>query len=180
MKKIFTILALCVSTSVFSASATLEYADVDNVGKAGQSQVRLSVRTALTKNIVGDISITQTQTDGTNKLGTRLETGSTLSNTLGPVVSYTRVAIGEKYSNTDQFSYYSVETGVRVPLGQWRPFVGYRFRSAFDTANNDTTRTIRVGTTYALTKIDSIGIRLDRIRGDATQNVTAVSYTRTF
>jgi hypothetical protein len=180
MKKIFAILALSVSTSVFSASATLEYAGVDNIGAAGQSQVRLSVRQELTKNIVGDVSITQTQTDGSNKLGTRLETGSTLSNTFGPVVSYTRLAIGEKYSNTNQFSYYSVETGIRVPMGQLRPFVGYRFRSAFDTANNDTTRTVRIGTTYALTKKDSVGIRLDRIRGDATQNVTAVSYTRTF
>lgn len=180
MKKIFAILALAISASAFADSATVEYAGVNNIGSADQSQLKLSVSHVFTKNISGDVSITQTQTDGTNALGTRVEAGSTLSNSYGPVVGYTRLAVGEKYSNTTQFSYYSVEPGIKVPMGQLTPFIGYRFRNAFDTANNDTTRTVRVGTTYALTKVDTIGIRFDRIRGDATQNVTAVSYTRGF
>jgi hypothetical protein len=46
--------------------------------------------------------------------------------------------------------------------------------------NGDTTETVRAGVSYALTKQDAIGVRYDKVTGDAKQNVVAVNYTRSF
>jgi hypothetical protein len=181
MKKIFAILALAVSVSAFADSATIEAANVNNIGSADQSQVKLAVKHDFNKTYAGDVSITNTQTDGTNKLGTRLEAGVTASAPVGPVTGYVRTALGSKYSNTDQFSYYSVEPGVKFPVGPVTAQIGYRYRSATDSGlNGDQTHTARVGVSYALTKVDTVGVRFDRTRGDNTQNVTALNYTRGF
>jgi hypothetical protein len=96
---------------------------------------------------------------------------------------YTRAAIGEKFTNTSNFSYYSVEPGVTAPIGSTglTARVGYRFRNAFDpSANADTTRTWRAGLSYDLTKKDTIGVRYDRVRGDSNADGIAVNYTRSF
>ena len=44
----------------------------------------------------------------------------------------------------------------------------------------DTTDTVRVGLSYALTKKDSIGVRYDRVRGDSFNHSYNLSYTRSF
>ena len=86
-------------------------------------------------------------------------------------------------TNTTNFTYYSVEPGVKAAF-QYFPGltarVGYRFRDAVDSANNDTTRTWRAGLDYALTKKDTIGLGYDSVRGDSNQNIVKVNYSRGF
>ena len=93
-----------------------------------------------------------------------------------------RTALGQKFTSATNFTYYSVEPGVAVPVGSTgvTAKVGYRFRNAIDTANNDTTRTWRAGLSYDLTAKDTIGVRYDKMRGDTNQNIVAVNYTRGF
>ena len=180
MKKILAILALATGTA-FAGQATLEYQNINGVdGAADQKAYSLTVKENINKNFAGDVQFTNTQTEGTNALTTRLEAGLTASNTYGIVSPYVRVATGEKFSNTKQFSYYSIEPGIQMPVGPFTAKVGYRFRDAYDSANNDTTRTARAGLSYPLTKNDTVGVRYDRVRGDTNTNVWNFNYTRGF
>ena len=142
----------------------------------------MSYKRDLTTNLGGDVLFSTTQGEETKKLGSRLEVGLTPSMPLfGGVTAYTRVALGSKYSNTGDNNYYSVEPGVQFPIaGALSGKIGYRWRSATATDNGDQTHTTRVGVSYALTKVDSLGVRYDRVRGDTDQNNLAFSYSRKF
>jgi hypothetical protein len=182
MKKILAILAMATAGTAFAGSFTVEGQQIDSLTGANQKQYSLSVKENITKEVTGDVSFSNTTTDGTSALTTRLEGGLTgLTQQVGPVKGYVRVAAGQKFSNTTDFSYYSVEPGVMIPMGNFTGKIGYRYRSAFDsTANNDQTNTWRAGLSYALTKQDTVGVRYDHVRGDTNQNTVAVNYTRGF
>jgi hypothetical protein len=182
MKKLLAILAMATAGTVFAGSFTVEGQKIDSLTSANQKQYSLSVKENITKEIAGDVSFSNTTTDGTGALTTRLEGGLTgTTQQVGPVIGYVRVAAGQRYSNTADFSYYSVEPGVMIPMGNFTGKIGYRYRSAFDsTANGDQTNTWRAGLSYALTKKDAVGVRFDQVRGDSKQDVWAVNYTRSF
>jgi hypothetical protein len=182
MKKLLAILAMATAGTVFAGSFTVEGQKIDNLTSANQKQYSLSVKENITKEIAGDVSFSNTTTDGTGALTSRLEGGLTgTTQQVGPVIGYVRAAVGQKYSNTTDFSYYSVEPGVMIPMGNFTGKIGYRYRSAFDsTANGDQTNTWRAGLSYALTKKDAVGVRFDQVRGDSKQDVWAVNYTRSF
>lgn len=181
MKKIFAILAVTISATAFADSVTLERQAVNNLSSADQTTYALTVKHELNKMFALDVGTTNTQTDGTNALGTRLETGLTASAPIkGSVTGYIRGAVGEKFSNTANFAYYSIEPGVSMPIGPVVVKAGYRYRSATAATNGDQTHTARIGVAYALTKNDTIGLGYDRVRGDNTQNVTKINYSRSF
>lgn len=182
MKKLVAILGLALSSQVFAGSATFEGQRIDNASGADQNNYNLTVRESIAKGVTGDIQFSNTYTRDTGAASsTRIEAGVTPTLPLGPVTGYARVAVGQKASTGSDFTYYSVEPGVSAPLGAgFTAKLGYRFRNAFDTGNNDTTRTIRAGLSYDLTKTDSVGVRFDRVQGDADQKVWAVGYTRSF
>ena len=60
--------------------------------------------------------------------------------------------------------------------------VAYRYRTAAENANvnKDTTDTVRVGVTYAIDKVRSVGARFDRITGDSRQDGYNVFYSHSF
>ena len=183
MKKLFAILGMVFAGSVYAGSATIEYGNVDNVRSTDQTSYSLVVRENLNKSFVGDIGVLQINQDGSNALAsTRVEVGVTGLLPTKFATLYTRAGLGERYISTGNYEYYSVEPGVLAPLGSsgFTARVGYRFRTPFNTANNDTTRTWRAGVSYALTKKDSIGVRYDRVQGDADQTIMNVNYTRNF
>jgi hypothetical protein len=192
MKKILAILAMAtISSGVFAASATIEYENINGVGSTPKDQrnVNLTVRENINANFVGDVQLSNTAnvgSDGNKDAASsfRAETGLTGLYDLGPANLYTRVAIGEKYSTTTNFAYYSVEPGVIVPFGSTglSAKVGYRFRTAISDANtyNDTTDTTRIGLAYDITKKDQVAVRFDRVRGDSQQNAWNFNYTRGF
>jgi hypothetical protein len=187
MKKLLALVAILATGSVFAASGTIEYQDINGVNNTptDQNQYSLTVKESINKNFVGDLGISQTtnKTSGSDTLtSTRTEAGLTGSTSMFGVAPYVRTAIGQKFSSTTNFTYYSVEPGVAVPVASTgiTAKVGYRFRNAVDTANNDTTRTWRAGLSYDLTAKDTIGVRYDKMRGDTNQNIVAVNYTRGF
>ena len=189
MKKIVILaglLATIGSTSVFAASATVEFQSIDNVPvkTADQTNLNLTVRENINWWLAGDTQFSQTNNDGTQSLSsTRIEAGLTPTYKVNQYVSvYARETIGEKYSNTTHSSYWSAEPGVIIPFGSTglTAKLGWRFRTAFDNAVLDTTRTWRAGVAYAVTPNDTIGVRYDRVQGDSDQRILAVNYTRGF
>ena len=186
MKKILTTLALAISSAAFAGSVSIEGAKIDTVSGADQNNVNFTVSENISKSFAAHLNLSSTQTETSNSVNTRLETGLTGTTALvGPINGYVKFAIGQKYSTsgTGNFTYYSVEPGVSVPLtDKWTAKVGYRFRTAaFDAlTNKDTTETARIGVAYSLTKVDSVGFRFDRITGDSTQDAYNVFYSRSF
>ena len=181
MKKIFAILAVAITGTAFAAdSFTVEGQHVNNAGAAAQQTYVLGVKKEFT-GFAGDLAFSNTQTEGTNALTTRFEAGATVA---GPVGLYTRAAVGQKYSNTTDFTYYSVEPGIAIAVpgvAGVTAKVGYRWRSAMDsTQNNDQTHTARYSLAYAVSKDDAIAVKYDRVNGDNNQKIVAVAYTRGF
>jgi len=189
MKKILAILAMVASAGAFAASSTIEYQDINGQnGQADQRNVNLTVRDEINSFLTGDVQMsgtwnnTKTSDAASNFRG---EAGLTGTTTLfGPVSGYTRVALGQKFTGTGNFAYYSVEPGVIVatPVAGLTAKLGYRYRDAVhDTAlNADQTRTIRAGLNYQLNAKNAIGLGYDQVRGDAAQNIVRVNYTRGF
>jgi long-subunit fatty acid transport protein len=184
MKKIVTTAALMAATSLATAaSITVEgQVQTGDRGARDSTNYALSVQQSLNKTFAADVGVTTFQQDGTKALSNRLEAGVTGTRPVGPISLYTRVAIGEKFSNGSDFAYYSVEPGVVYNFtDKLSGKVGYRFRNGFgDNGNLDTTHTARAGVSYAVTKQDSVGVRYDQVRGDAFNHSVNFAYTRSF
>jgi opacity protein-like surface antigen len=183
MKKLLitTLLALA-SLSAVAGTATIEYSSIEglNGGKDGTGYL-FQVSETVAKNLDLSAQMLTTQSDGTHTLGSRVEVGITpkLPTAFGTL--YTKVSVGEKLTSAGPKEYYAVEPGITVPVtDNISVRAGYRYRVAFDSAINDTTRTERLGASYALTKQDSLTVRFDRQRGDSQQNSWNFAYTRSF
>lgn len=183
MKKIVIATLALVSSLAFAGSITLEGQDqLGDKGAKNSTNYQLTVKESITTNFAADVGFINYQQNKTESLSTRLETGVTGSFPVGPVGVYTRVAVGENYTNGANFAYYSVEPGVTYTIGKATAKVGYRYRTSVVDPNvyNDTTDTVSVGLNYALTKHDSVGVRYDRVRGDSFNHIYNVNYTRSF
>lgn len=182
-KSIIAILLASVTSLVSAAEVGLEYKNYNGVaGGDDAKSYSLSVAGKVTDNLKADVKFQNKQSDGTEDLSTRLEAGLTGTVQLyGPVSGYVRGAIGEKYTNGDNYSYYSVEPGVAAKLGYgFTGSLGYRYRDAFTDANGDQTRTWRAKVGYDLTKTDNVYVGFDRQRGDSEYNAWRVGYVRNF
>jgi len=185
MKKILTVLfALAITGSAFAGSVSIEGASLNTIGGKDQMNSNFTLSETVNKTFSVHTQLSSTQTDTTNAVSTRLEVGGTATAPLfGPVTGYTKVALGEKFSTSGHFTYYSIEPGFTVPVtSNLTAKVGYRYRTAAENANlnKDTTDTVRLGLTYAITKKDAVGFRFDRITGDSRQDGYNVFYTRSF
>ena len=100
---------------------------------------------------------------------TRLEAGATYQYGLTKDIAfYTRGAVGYKLTDADDFTYYSLEPGVKFQLTQpLNVRVGYRYRDAFNDNILDKTNTVRVGAEYALDKTQTVTLGVDRAYGDS-------------
>ena len=185
MKKILTVLvALAITGSAFAGSVSIEGAKLNTIGGNDQMNSNFTLSESINNMFSVHTQLSSTQTDTSNAVSTRLEVGGTATAPLfGPVTGYTKVALGQKYSTSGQFTYYSIEPGVSMPLtSSLTAKFGYRYRTAAENpnVNKDTTDTVRLGVTYAITKKDAVGVRFDRIVGDSRQDGYNVFYTRSF
>lgn len=183
MKKLLLALLIAVSAPAFADKFVIERGQADDLNSPNNSGTwYMKGVIDVNKNLAVDASVQTTQVDNTNTVSSRADIGVVPKfNIYGPVNGYTRLAVGEKYSSTGSFSFYSIEPGVTAGLGRgFTGQVGWRFRNAFNTANNDTTRTLRTGVSYDLTKKDTVGVRLDNVRGDQQQNIWNLNYARSF
>ena len=183
-KTLITLAASLMIGSAMADSVTIEAQNQKYVPPSTGTNVALyaiSYKRDIAKNIALDVGQSTTAQTVTEKLGFRQEAGLTGSTDLGTFGAYTRVAYGEKYDGTKHFPYYAIEPGVTTPVGPLTAKVGWRYRTAVNgAANNDQTHTMRYGVSYNLTKVDAVGARYDRMRGDTKLNIWAVNYTRSF
>lgn len=183
MKKLLAIAILgLASLTAMAGSATVEYSDVEGVNGAKNGKGYLvNWNDSITKNLDGGFQMSTAQTDGTNSVSTRVEASLTPKYDLGMATAYFKGSIGVKLNTLGANEFYAIEPGVIVPVtNSISVKAGYRYRAAFDSGIADTTRTERLGVTYALTKKDAFTVRFDRQRGDGNQNSWNFAYTRGF
>lgn len=184
MKHILAILAtsLALTSQVFAASATLEYQTIDNATGTDQQNYNLTVREHVVNDLIADVQFSQTTNDVGPGTVQRLEAGLTPTYKTKYATFASRFTVGEKYTTSQQYGYWSANPYVMVPIANTglTALAGWRYRAAFDTNYLDTTRTWRGGMMYNLTGKDTVGVRYDRVQGDADSKIWAFFYTRGF
>jgi hypothetical protein len=185
MKKILIALGLVALASVASAQDSVvqlgyKYQDTNSNYGANAQGYNFLLGTNVNKNLGVDVYSESLFTENNGANSTRLEAGLTPSTTIGAtgLSVYSRVAVGQKFIPGNNFTYWSVEPGVKYALSEkLTAKASFRFRNAFDTANNDTSRTETAGLEYALTKTSYIGGFVAHVSGDSTQNGNQVMAT---
>lgn len=172
-------------STVYAASGTLEYQTVDGVqGTADTKNYRLGISEKINNNLSVDASMLTTAKDSNGSVSsTRMEGGLVGSVSYGVFKPYVRVATGQRFTTTTNYTYYSVEPGISAPISNTglTAKLGWRYRNAYDaTANADETKAWRGTLSYAITPKDTVAVRYDRVRGDVNQNIWAFGYTRGF
>ena len=182
MKKIVIASIMAFAATAFAGTATVEYQTADGVyGGPGSTATTLVVAEKVGHGVVADFGITNAVTSGTKALGTQVELGGAYAQPVGPVTASVRVATGNGYVSGASAAYWSVEPAVAYAVNdKFTVKLGYRYHTAFNSDIADQTRTTRLGGSYAFTKNDTVGIRLDNTRGDTQTNALAVNYTRSF
>jgi opacity protein-like surface antigen len=176
MKKLFALAILALSGAAFAGGfGAVEYSSRDGVnGAADARATKVTMGTDLNQTFKADFSLRQ-KTDTSNNLGdTRFEGGLTGTVPVaGSLSAYGRLGVGEKFKSATNYTYYSVEPGIKYAVTpDLSVKAGYRYRAATDSVNADTTRTYRLGAEYALTKNYFVGLGYDQVRGDSQYNAT--------
>lgn len=183
MKKIIAILASFAFVGAASAvSVTVEsqFQNGDN-GASNSHNYAIGISEAISDRVAVDLGVTQYVTDVTEGLSTRAEVGGTYKVSVPYSTLYTRVALGDRFTGSSDYGYYSAETGLLIPVGLgFTARVGYRYRTAFDKTIGDKTNTVRAGLGYAVTKKDTVGVSYDQVRGDSQSHSYNLYYTRNF
>jgi hypothetical protein len=180
MKKLFFTLLLASGIAQAAPAVTGEYHIGENtITNAGYTSYLFAVSEKISKSTTGDVSALTSQTDVTGTLTQRLEGGVTYRPSNW---AYVRGAVGQRFSNTGNNTYYSVEPGVNYSYSNLRFRVGYRIRDAVnpDTYGNQTEKTMRYRVGYAVTKQDTVTVGADRSTGDINTRSVMIGYTRSF
>ncbi len=94
---------------------------------------------------------------------------------------WSQLRLGEQIKTNDSFSYYALDLGLTAPLTKTFDFeITYRYRNAFDTANNFETNRYGVEGKFKFTDKDSIGVRYTQSYGDSETDALRLQYTRAF
>ena len=94
---------------------------------------------------------------------------------------YLGVRLGETVKSSTNFSYYAVDAGVAVPVTEKVELdLSYRYRNAFDAANNFETNRYGVEGKLKVTDKDSLGLRYSQSYGDSESNSLRLQYSRSF
>ena len=153
----------------------------DDSSKPNKYGVKATIGTALDENkrFIGDIDIqTQAATkDGSSGVFTRLEGGLTVTNGS----AYVRTALGERLNATDNWAYYSIEPGYKHKFtDKISGSIAWRYRSEFDSAFADTTKTWKFGASYDLDKVNSLTAMYGISRGDSDWNGLNLGFVHKF
>jgi opacity protein-like surface antigen len=179
MKKILAFLAVgLLSTAAVADGAKnfahLQYTFRDTISDNQSDPNRQGVNFTLGRKITDSIQLDVNNQFRTEKLNSdsgsssnRLEAGATYQFGITSNVSlYTRGAVGEKFTDLNNYPYYSVEPGIKAQLtNNWATRVGYRYRDAFSDSHIEKTNTLRLGAEYAIDKDQAITLGLDRSYG---------------
>jgi opacity protein-like surface antigen len=180
MKKFIALAALLAASTAFAGGfGSVEYSGRDGVdGTADARATKVTMGTDINQLLKADFSLRQKTNTDNDLSDTRLEAGLTATQPIGGTgfSVYGRGAVGEKFKTSANYTYYSVEPGIKYAVTPALSVkAGYRYRAALDSANADTTRSYRLGAEYAITKNYFVGLGYDRVRGDSDYNATNVS-----
>lgn len=147
-----------------------------------QSGYTLMLGTSVAKNTDVDLQTVFRRTDGTGNISNRLEAGLTQKYDIADKLSaYVRGAVGEKWNEGTNFSYYSIEPGVKYAV---TPALGvrvaYRYRDSFADNKDYQTNTLRLATEYAVSKSGSVMLGYDRFYKDQQYNGLNLGYNFKF
>jgi opacity protein-like surface antigen len=154
--------------------AHLQYTFRDTIADDKGNPNRQGVNFTLGRNIGYGITLDVNQQFRTERLNssegkssTRLETGASYQYGLTKDFAvYTRVAIGDKFTATDDYLYYSIEPGIKYTVTpELTTKVAYRYRDSFIDSKDEKTDTVRFGVEYALAKDQALTFNIDRSYG---------------
>ena len=101
--------------------------------------------------------------------------------TVFKVRPWTQVRIGDQITSTNNFAYYAADLGLTVPVIRTVDLdFTYRYRNAFDTANNFQTNRYGIEGKLKMTNKDTVGVRYTQSYGDSETNAWRLQYTRAF
>jgi opacity protein-like surface antigen len=154
--------------------AHIQYTFRDTIADDKAAPNRQGVNFTIGRKVLDNLTIDLGEQFRTERLNndngvstTRLETGATYSYNLLPAVSlYTRGGLGYKVTSNQDYTYYSVEPGIKYALTDTLAVkAGYRFRDAFSDAYVEKTNTVRFGAEYAVAKDQALTLGIDRSYG---------------
>jgi hypothetical protein len=185
MKKLFAILALSLTGSAFAGSGVsfeFERERGNDSPNTFENTFSVAPYYKFDNGIKADIKFYGSREDGSktleNKVEVRVQKMYDIANDLK---AGARISIGEKYTSTGDYSYYTIEPKVGYTLTNALSLqASYRYRNAFNTANNYETGTTKLGFDYNVTKQDEVGVRYFMKRGDSDTNGVELAYTRSF
>ena len=182
MTKLLAILTIgLISMTAQAGSFIVEYSPTQGIGRPDATAYLVKVGESISKNVELDFQMVTAQTDGTNALSTRLETGLTPRWEVGPGRFYTKFALGKKLDVRGNKEYYGIEPGYILPLSEKiSARYGFRHRDGLTGDLGERTDTHRLGLEYKLTNSDAFNVRFDRQRGDSNQNSWNFAYIRRF
>ena len=182
MKKLLAILSFgFVSAAAQAGSFIVEYSPVNGIGRPDGTGYLVKVGENIAKNVELDFQMVTAQSDGSNSVSTRLETGLTPRWDVGPGRFYTKVALGKKLDARGNKEYYGIEPGYILPLNDKISVrYGFRYRDGLGDDLGERTDTHRLGVLYNFDRKNAVNVRFDRQRGDSNQNSWNFAYIRRF
>jgi len=94
---------------------------------------------------------------------------------------YLQGRLGEKLSSTSDFAYYALDAGIVIPVvDKFSVDFSYRYRDAFNTANNFQTDRYGIEGMYDITPADRLGLRYSQSYGDSETDAWRFQYQHSF
>ena len=196
MKKIFAILALAATTSVFADSGVSFEFERERGTKEPHTMtntVKVAPYVKLDNGVKLDLQFGGSRDDGTvsgnnNALENTVEARAQKLYEVYPGLHLgARVGLGEVINGvnasgkTVDFGYYTVEPKAEYALtNKLSALASFRFRNGFSDSDNYLTRTYKAGAGYAVTKQDVVEVQYFQKRGDYNTNGVELGYTRSF
>lgn len=154
--------------------AHIQYTFRDTIADNKADTNRQGVNFTIGRKVLDNLTIDLGEQFRTERLNgdagvntTRLESGATYQLGLTKDIAvYTRGGLGYKTTSTEDYTYYSVEPGIKYSLTDALAVkAGYRFRDAFSDAYIEKTNTVRFGAEYAIAKDQALTLGVDRSYG---------------
>jgi len=196
MKKVLTILALTITTSVFAQGVTMEFERERGTQSPNtmSNTIKVAPYIKFDNGVKADIMFAGSKDDGqvkgsNNPLENQIEARVQKMWEIGyGVKAGARVSVGEMVNGvynsagtSQTFAYYTIEPKASYGLTKDLSLAAaWRYRNSFNDTYAYQTRTWKVGADYALTKKDEIGARYLVKRGDFNSNGVELTYSRAF
>ena len=183
MKKLAILLAL-VSTSVFAGSIEAGYDFKNKVNSAADHSVySLQYNTAaLVNGLTVGVKTENETVKTTDALEGLIQGQAKYSISTGTMFTpFANAALGQKFKNTNNFSFWVAGVGVKAQLTDKASVEGaWRRREAFESSNSYATDEYSIKAAYEVAQNHIVGVKYARERGTSDYNTTGAFYQYKF